>query len=123
MRNNTFQDRRWVIAGIFSVVILIYIIRLFSLQIVETKYKIGAESNALLRKTIYPPRGLIYDRNNTLLVYNRPAYDIAMILREITDLDTLEFCNTLNITKIISLNMKTSKKKNPGFSVYTPQIL
>jgi penicillin-binding protein 2 len=94
MRNNTFQDRRWVIAGIFSVVILIYIIRLFSLQIVETKYKIGAESNALLRKTIYPPRGLIYDRNNTLLVYNRPAYDIAMILREITDLDTLEFCKS-----------------------------
>ncbi len=125
MRNNTFQDRRWVIAGIFSVVILIYIIRLFSLQIVETKYKIGAESNALLRKTIYPPRGLIYDRNNTLLVYNRPAYDIAMILREITDLDTLEFCNTLNITKdYFCERMKDIKdrKKNPGFSVYTPQI-
>ncbi len=125
MRNDSFHNRRWVIAGVFSVVILVYILRLFSLQIIETKYKIGAESNALLKKTIYPTRGLIYDRNNKLLVYNRPAYDIAMIPREIRNLDTLDFCNMLNITKVdFEERMEAIKdrRKNPAYSTYTPQL-
>ena len=99
MINDTLQNRRWVIAAIISAFVLLYIIRLFSLQIIETKYKSGADSNALLKKTIFPPRGLIYDRKNTLLVYNKPAYDIAMIMREVQDLDTLAFCKSLGITK------------------------
>ena len=76
-------------AVIMIVVVLIYILRLFSLQILEDKYKKGAASNAFLNKTIYPPRGLLYDRNDSLLVYNKPAYDIAFINREILNLDTL----------------------------------
>ncbi len=125
MRNDSFQNRRWILAVIFSVVIVVYIIRLFSLQIIETKYKIGAESNALLRKTIYPTRGLIYDRNNNLLVYNRPAYDVAMIPREITNLDTLEFCRMLHISQEdFDERMADIKdrRKNPGYSTYTPQL-
>ncbi len=81
-----------------AVVVVIYILRLFSLQIVETKYKRFADSNAFLNKTIYPPRGLIYDRNDSLLVYNKPAYDITFINREIHGLDTATFCSDLNIT-------------------------
>lgn len=91
MINDTLQNRRYVIAIIMSIVIVVYILRLFSIQIIESKYKEGAESNAFLRKTQFPPRGLIYDRNHTLLVYNKPAYDITLIMREIYDLDTLSF--------------------------------
>lgn len=125
MINDTLQHRRWVIAAIISAFVLLYIIRLFSLQIIETKYKTGAESNALLKKTIFPPRGLIYDRNNTLLVYNKPAYDIAMIMREVRDLDTLAFCKSLAITKdffIQRIEEIKDRKKNAGYSSYTPQI-
>lgn len=124
MINDTLHNRRWVIAAIFTAFVLLYIIRLFNLQIIETKYKTGAESNAFLKKTIFPPRGLIYDRNNTLLVYNKPAYDIAMIVREVRDLDTLEFCKTLNISKeyfIERINEIRDFRKNPGYSTYTPQ--
>lgn len=125
MINDTLQNRRWVIAAIISAFVLLYIFRLFSLQIIETKYKSGADSNALLKKTIFPPRGLIYDRKNTLLVYNKPAYDIAMIMREVQDLDTLAFCRSLGITKeffIQRIEEIKDRKKNAGYSSYTPQI-
>lgn len=125
MINDTLQNRRWVIAGVFSALVLLYIIQLFSLQIIETKYKTGAESNALLKKTIFPPRGLIYDRNNTLLVYNKPAYDIVLIMREIRDLDTLDFCRSLNISKSYfddRIAEIKDRKKNLGYSSYTPQL-
>jgi len=125
MINDTLQNRRWVIAGIISVFVLLYIIQLFSIQIIETKYKTGAESNALLRKTIFPPRGLIYDRNNTLLVYNKPAYDIVLIMREIIDLDTLGFCNSLNISKSYFDDRMAEikdRRKNLGYSSFTPQL-
>lgn len=125
MINDSLQSRKDVIAIIMSVVVLIYIFRLFSLQIIESKYKEGAESNAFLRKTQYPPRGLIYDRNHKLLVYNKPAYDITLIMREIRDLDTLSFCRDLKIDKpyfIKRISEIKDRSKNLGYSSYTPQL-
>jgi len=125
MINDTLQNRRYVITIIMSAVIVVYILRLFSIQIIESKYKNGADSNAFLKKTQFPPRGLIYDRNHTLLVYNKPAYDIALIMREIHDLDTLSFCKALNIDKQFFINRIAEMKdykKNPGYSSYTPQF-
>ena len=124
MINEENQDRRYVIAIIMSAVIVLYVLRLFTIQIIESKYKEGAESNAFLRKTQFPPRGLIYDRNHTLLVYNKPAYDIALIMREIRDLDTAAFCKALSIEKSFFIQQIADikdRRKNPGYSSYTPQ--
>ena len=125
MINDTLQNRKTVIAIIMSAVIIVYILRLFSIQIIESRYKEGADSNAFLKKTQFPPRGLIYDRNHTLLVYNKPAYDIALIMREIRDLDTLAFCKALNIDKQFFIQRIAEIKdrdKNTGYSSYTPQL-
>jgi len=125
MINDTLQNRRYVISIIMSAVIVVYILRLFTIQIIDTKYKNGADSNAFLKKTQFPPRGLIYDRKHTLLVYNKPAYDIALIMREIRDLDTISFCKALNIDKQSFINRIAEikdHKKNPGYSSYTPQL-
>ena len=125
MINDKFQKRSNTLAIIMIVVVVIYILRLFSLQILEDKYKKGAASNAFLNKTIYPPRGLLYDRNDSLLVYNKPAYDIAFINREIQNLDTLSFCNDLKITKeyfIQRMKEVKNRDKNPSYSSLTPQI-
>lgn len=125
MIKDSYQNRRWIIAGIISVFVLVYIIRLFNIQIIQTKYKEGAENNAQLRKTIYPPRGLIYDRNDKLLVYNKPAYDIVVIMRELVDLDTLSFCQSLKISKkYFDDRMAEIKdtRRNLGYSSYTPQL-
>jgi len=124
MINDENQNKRYVIAIMMSAVIVLYVLRLFSIQIIESKYKEGAESNAFLRKTQFPPRGLIYDRNHTLLVYNKPAYDIALIMREVRGLDTLAFCKALGINKAFFIKRIADIKdrsKNPGYSSYTPQ--
>jgi penicillin-binding protein 2 len=125
MLNDRLQHRRWIIASFITLVLIVYIVRLFSLQILDSSYKQGAESNAFLRKTIYPPRGMIFDRNNKLLVYNKPAYDISLIMREIQDLDTMALCRTLNISKDFFIQRMADikdRRKNLGYSSYTPQV-
>jgi penicillin-binding protein 2 len=100
-------------------------IRLVSLQLVNNEYKDWADSNAFLKKTLYPARGVIYDRNNKLLVYNQPAYDVMLIMWEIQPFDTLDFCRTLGITKeFFDKQIKDIRNKdlNPGYSPYVPQV-
>jgi len=126
-RNNkyTLENRRYVIAGAVIVLVIIFIIRLFTLQVVDNDYKAWADSNAFLKKTIYPSRGMIYDRYGTLLVYNQPAYDVMVIMREVQPFDTLDFCNTLGITREVFdrriIEMK-DRRLNPGYSSYVPQV-
>ena len=74
---------------------LVFVLRLVFLQIISSDYKKYADSNAFLKKTIYPSRGLLYDRYGKLLVFNKPTYDIMVILREVQDFDTLDFCRTI----------------------------
>ena len=80
------EKRKYVIGGLLIVLAVIYIFRLLELQVFETKYKENADSNAFLRKTVYPSRGQMFDRNGNLVVYNKPAYDVMIIPREIGDL-------------------------------------
>lgn len=107
-------------------VAVIYGIRLFDLQINDKSYKESADSNAFLKKTIYPSRGLIRDRNGELIVFNQPAYDVMLVPRDVTEFDTVDFCNTLNITRE-QLEKRFAdmrdKRLNPGYSAYTPQVL
>lgn len=123
-KDYNLAKRRYVIGGFITLVIIIYIIRLFTLQISQEKYKLNAESNAFLKKTIYPARGLIYDRTGKLVVFNQPAYDIMMIPKDVKNIDTLAFCKLLNITpnqfEEYWEDMK-NPRKNPGYSSYTPQ--
>ena len=121
----TLENRRYVISGAVVFLVLIYVIRLFMLQIVDSDYKAWADSNAFLKKTLYPSRGLIYDRNGKLLVYNQPAYEVMMIMREVQPFDTLDFCQILGITKeqfVKRVADIKDRRLNPGYSSYVPQL-
>ena len=126
MINDQYYRRRYVISGIAVVIVLTYIIRLFYLQIIDQSTKDQADNNALVKQTIYPSRGLIYDRNGELLVFNQPIYEITMVMREMgKDWDTLSFCNYLNISKEdfdARIAEIKDKRKNKGYSTWTPQI-
>ena len=126
MRDYSLDNRRYVIAGVAVLIVVVYIIRLFMLQITSDDYKKSADSNAFLKKIEYPSRGVITDRHGKLLVYNQPAYDIMVVINEAKDrLDTLEFCNALNITKEeFDKRMADIKdrSKNPGYSRFTQQM-
>lgn len=120
------EKRKYIIGGFVCIIVLIYVIRLFNLQVCDSKYKERAESNALLERVIYPARGLMYDRNDKLVVFNRPAYDVMLIPRDVGSFDTLALCKVLKLTKDEFLDKWQEMKnprKNPGYSSYTPQKL
>ena len=120
-----FENRKFVIVGIVMAIVLVFIGRLFYLQIINDEYKKHADSNAFLDKTIYPSRGVMYDRNGKLLVSNQPAYDVMVCMRNVKDLDTLAFCRSLGITReFFEKRIKDIKNRNlnPGYSSYTDQL-
>lgn len=96
---DSFANRRHIIRFIIVLVGLIYIIRLFILQVVDSTYKLTASNNVLRYVTQFPARGLIYDRNGKLLVYNEAAYDLMIVPQQLRAFDTTELCQILNITK------------------------
>jgi penicillin-binding protein 2 len=88
-------------------------------------YKKNADSNAFLKRIQFPARGAIRDRQGKLLVYNQPSYDLMVVMNEQMGLDTLDFCNTLGITKeyyIRRMNEVKDSYRNPGYSRYTQQL-
>ncbi len=124
-RDYNLEKRKYVLGGSVVVIVLIYLIRLFTLQIMSEDYKKYADSNAFLNKTQYPSRGVMYDRNGSLLVYNQPAYDVTMVMKEVENLDTLDFCRTLGITPdyyVRRIRELKDKRSNPGYSPYTHQV-
>ena len=124
-RDFNLEKRKYVLGGAVVLVVFIYLIRLFSLQILSEDYKKNADSNAFLNKIQYPSRGVIYGRNGELLVYNQPTYDVTMVMKEVENLDTLDLCQTLNITPdYFDRRIKEIKdrRSNPGYSPYTHQV-
>ncbi len=91
--------RRYLLHIIIILVGLIYLGRLFYLQIYDTSYTNLSRNNAVKTVFEYPQRGNIFDRNGKLLVSNQPSYDVMVIPRELKPFDTLEFCSLLGITK------------------------
>ncbi|MDN5553091.1 penicillin-binding protein 2 [Prevotella sp.] len=126
MKDFNLENRRFVIGGVGIAIVLIYIIRLFTLQLLSDDYKKNADSNAFLKKIEYPSRGSVYDRNGKLMVYNQPAYDIMVVMNEARGhLDTLELCSALGMTKAEFTKRMSDIKdrnKNPGYSRFTQQL-
>ena len=126
MINDKYYRRRYVISGIAIGIVLAYIIRLFYLQVIDQSTKDQADNNALVKQTIYPSRGLIYDRNGELLVFNQPIYEITITMRDMGEgWDTLAFCRTLSINREeFDQRIKEIKdrRKNRGYSRWTPQV-
>ncbi|MFP4064844.1 MAG: penicillin-binding protein 2 [Bacteroidales bacterium] len=92
-----YSNRRKIVAGIILATSLLLLVQLFMLQIADPSYKTSALSNYLRYMTDYPSRGLIYDRNGELLVYNEAHYDLMVIPGQVSEIDTLEFCKLLGI--------------------------
>ncbi len=126
MKDFDLENRKLVIGGAAVVIVTLYIIRLFTLQLLSDDYRKSADSNAFLKKVEFPSRGVIRDRNGKLLVYNQPSYDIMVVMNETKGrLDTMDFCNTVGITKEYFIRRMSEIKdrgKNPGYSRFTQQL-
>ncbi|MBN3034273.1 MAG: penicillin-binding protein 2 [Bacteroidales bacterium] len=119
LAKRNLADRQYLIKIIIIGTGILFVIRLFILQVVDDSYMLSAENNVLRKITIYPNRGLIYDRNGDLLVYDEAAYDLMVIPRQARDIDVHELCGLLNISDSL---YKVRMKKAKDYSSYKPSV-
>jgi penicillin-binding protein 2 len=93
------EGRKEIIQAVFVLIGIIFLIKLFFIQVVEQSYKDLADVNAILKLPQYPVRGSIYDRNKKLIVYNDPEFDLMIVLKEVKHLDTTKFCQVFNLSR------------------------
>ncbi len=91
--------KRYILIAFAALVTVLYVVRLFYIQVVDDKYKLDARNQAFLYVTDYPPRGTIYDRNGKRMVHNQVAYDLMVVSRDMKGCDTLGLCKILGISK------------------------
>jgi penicillin-binding protein 2 len=108
--------RKLLLPSLIIVAASLLLIRIFYLQVINDTFKLKSENNAIKIKYDYPERGYIYDRNGKLLVANQASYDIMVIPRELKNIDTLEFCQLLDITK------EDFIKKIAKAKIYSPRL-
>jgi penicillin-binding protein 2 len=109
-----FAERKKIIVIMVLVVAFLLIVRLFYIQVIDSTYKLSAENNSKRIETIYAARGLIYDRNKQLLVYNQPAYDLMIAPFELKPFDSTALCELLDID-MVRLRSGIARVKIPKF--------
>lgn len=119
MAKKTLASRRQSVITIFVVVGLIFLLRLFFLQVIDDSYVHSAKNNVLRYVTQYPARGLVYDRKGKLLVYNEAVYDLMVLPAQVKQMDTLEFCRLLDIS-IEGFRERLGKARS--YSRYKPSL-
>ncbi len=117
MYSKDYSSRKNIIIGVFILVALAFIFRLFYLQIIDSSYKLSADNIVLRKVREYPPRGLIYDRNGRLMVFNEAAYDLMVIPRQLKNIDTTLICDITDIDKETFIK---KIKKAKRYSYYKP---
>jgi penicillin-binding protein 2 len=108
--------RKVLLPTIIIIGTILLILRLFYLQVINDSFKLKSDNNAIKIQYDYPERGYIYDRHGKLLVANQPSYDIMVIPKDLKNIDTLEFCQLLNISK------EDYKKIIAKAKVYSPRL-
>lgn len=117
---DTFSKRRYIIAGIILGVAAIFILRLFSIQITNKTYKQFATRNVLRKVVVFPARGFIYDRNKAMMVYNKAAYDLWVVPREVKPFDTTALCGIVQMER---QDLRDALKRAKQYSHYKPSIV
>ena len=92
------ENRKYIIIGVFCLVGLIYLSRLFYLQILDDSYSLESSNNSIKRVIEVPYRGQIYDRTGKLIVYNTPVYDLYVTPKQVRIPDTVAFCRMMDIS-------------------------
>lgn len=122
MVDYSLNNRKYVLGFSVAAILIIYLVRLFSLQLMSDDYKMRADSNAFMRRILFPARGAITDRNGKLLVYNQPAYDVMVVMKEQVGVDTIHLCRSLGITREWYERRMKEIKNTVGYSMHTQQV-
>lgn len=118
-----YQNRKVIIQILFIAGALALLFRCLQLQVLSPSYKGMDNVTGVQEVTIYPARGLIYDRNGELLVYNDALYDIKVTYNQVRKIDTTKFCSLLNIgSEEFNKNLHRDFKMDSRFSEWIPYV-
>lgn len=117
-RARQLEGRRYIIGGVFALVALIYISRLFYMQVIDKQAVIDARNNAFRYRTEYPVRGYIFDRRGKLLLLNDLAYDLMVVPKNVTFCDTAALCSILGIDTVGFVKRMKKAKQTPRKESY-----
>lgn len=116
------NNRTKVLGIVLGVVVAILVGRLFQIQILDGSYKRDSSNNSMIYETIYPPRGIIYDRDGRVLVGNKVCYDILVTPREVTAFDTLALAEALGVSPEFvreRMDYYRERRKSIGYQTLT----
>ncbi|MBI1767830.1 MAG: penicillin-binding protein 2 [Bacteroidetes bacterium] len=117
------EGRKEIFQIVFVLVGLVFLVKLFFVQVVNRRYAELANSNSILRQVEYPFRGLIYDRNGKLIVYNTPEYDLEVIVNDVKNFDSANFCKVFGLTREeLRLRFKELKARKKEYSPVKPML-
>lgn len=116
------EGRKEVIQIVVVVVSLIFLTKLFFIQVVDRHYAEMADSNAILRQVEYPFRGLIYDRNGKIIVYNTPEYKIEAIVKDFDNFDSARFCQVFEMSREELRRKFREMKGRKEYSPFKPTL-
>ncbi|MGE0770129.1 MAG: penicillin-binding protein 2 [Cyclobacteriaceae bacterium] len=116
------EGRKEILQIVIVLTGIIFLVKLFSIQVLDRKYAELADSNAIRPEIEYPFRGLIYDRNGKLIVYNTPEFDVMVVRREMQDFDSARFCEVFEISQQeLRANFKAMRTRKE-YSPYKPTL-
>lgn len=115
-----FESRKYVLIAAVMAISVIFLLRLFWIQVVDEQWKASAASMAERKITDYPARGFIYDRKGRLLVANTPVYDLMMVPREVKPFDTASFASLIGVP-VVELKQRMAEARR--YSVYKPSVI
>lgn len=116
---NSLENRKIGVIGVFLAVCILFIFRLFYIQVLDDSYASSADNQAIRYVTQYPARGIIYDRHGKILVQNQAAFDLMVVPRLVENLDTSAFCTLLGIDTV-EFNKRVNEARS--YSSYKPSI-
>ncbi|WP_291721985.1 penicillin-binding protein 2 [Bernardetia sp.] len=114
--------RRYIIQIAILIVLFIYGFQLLWLQVISDDFQHQAQNTSTRTNILYPPRGLVYDRNGKLLVENNPVFDIEIVAKEfkLKPQDTTYLCQLLRIS--LEEFREKLEKANHGLQRYKPYL-
>lgn len=116
------EGRREIFQLLIVLTGIIFAVKLFFIQVVDRRYAQMADSNAIIRQTEYPVRGLVTDRHGKLIVYNTPEYKLEVLLKDVRDFDSAKFCQVFGMSRVQLRETFRAMKARKEFSPYKPTL-
>ena len=116
------EGRKEIIQFVIVLTAILFLVKLFFIQVLDNRYAELADSNAILRQPEYPVRGLITDRHGKLIVYNTPEYKLEVLLKDVRDFDSVKFCSVFQMSREELRKKFMEMKARREFSPYKPTL-